>query len=500
MPQGVLPYKYEEEKSASGMTALAGLPVYLDLASVLGLGEHIRRHMHVKDQGWTDEQTILSLVLLNLAGGDSVDDLKVLEKDKGFSEVLDRIETKGLSRKKRREYSRRWRKVTHRAVPSPSAVFRYLEAFHNPEEENKREKGKAFIPLSNEHLQGLMKVNRDFITSIQKHRSSEEATLDMDATVIATQKEDALFSYKGYKAYQPINVWWAELQLMLHTEFRDGNVPAGYEQLRVLKEALDLLPEGVQKVYLRSDTAGYQHDLLKYCEKGDSRFGRIEFAIGADVTKEFRKAVAEAEEWKPVMKEVKGETRKTGKEWAEVCFVPNAIGSSRNGPVYRYLATREPLRQDVLPGMEGQLPFPAMEMNTTRYKTFGIVTNRDTEGSQLINWLHERCGKSEEAHSIMKEDLAGGRLPSSDFGENAAWWWIMLLALNLNSAMKHLVLKESWAAKRMKALRFSLINLPGRIIKKAGQLVIRIAHGHPSLGVLLEARRRIMELGYEPSG
>jgi len=500
MPQGVLPYKYEEEKSASGMTALAGLPVYLDLAAVLGLGEHIHRHMHIKEQGWTDEQTILSLILLNLAGGDSVDDLKVLEKDKGLSEVLDRIETKELSRKKRREYNRRWRKVTHRAVPSPSAVFRYLEAFHNPEDKNKREMGKAFIPLSNEHLRGLMKVNRDFITSIQKHRSSEEATLDMDATVIATQKEDALFSYKGYKAYQPFNVWWAELQLMLHTEFRDGNVPAGYEQLRVLKEALDMLPEGVQKVYLRSDTAGYQHDLLKYCEKGDGRFGRIEFVMGADVTKEFKKAVADAEEWKPVMKEVKGEMRKTGTEWAEVCFVPNAIGSFRNGAVYRYLATREPLRQDVLPGMEGQLPFPTMEMSSTRYKTFGIVTNRDLEGSALINWFHERCGKSEEAHSIMKEDLAGGKLPSSDFGENAAWWWIMILALNLNSAMKQLVLTVSWAAKRMKALRFSLISLPGRIIKKAGQLVIRIAHGHPSLGVLLEARRRIMELGYAPSG
>jgi hypothetical protein len=50
MAQGVLPYKYEEENTA----ALAGLPVYLDLASVLGLGDHIQRHMHVKEQGWTD--------------------------------------------------------------------------------------------------------------------------------------------------------------------------------------------------------------------------------------------------------------------------------------------------------------------------------------------------------------------------------------------------------------------------------------------------------------
>ena len=38
MAQGVLPYKYEKEKTAGGMTSLAGLPVYPDLASVLNLG------------------------------------------------------------------------------------------------------------------------------------------------------------------------------------------------------------------------------------------------------------------------------------------------------------------------------------------------------------------------------------------------------------------------------------------------------------------------------
>jgi hypothetical protein len=36
----------------------------------------------------------------------------------------------------------------------------------------------------------------------------------------------------------------------------------------------------------------------------------------------------------------------------------------------------------------------------------------------------------------MKDDLAGGKLPSTDFGENAAWWWIMILALNLNAKIK----------------------------------------------------------------
>jgi len=42
----------------------------------------------------------------------------------------------------------------------------------------------------------------------------------------------------------------------------------------------------------------------------------------------------------------------------------------------------------------------------------------------------------------MKEDLAGGRLPSGNFGENAAWWGITILAFNLNAAMKQLALGD----------------------------------------------------------
>ena len=507
MAQGVLPYKYEEERSRGGMTALAGLPIYLDLASVLGVSDYIRAHVHVSgsDQGWTDEQAVLSLILLNLAGGDCVDDIRILEKDEGFCRVLGRVETKGLTRQQRRAMERRWRKEHHRSVPSPSALFRYLEAFHDPGEERKREKGKAFIPASNEHLQGLRKANRDFVASIQKRHSEKEATLDTDATLVETQKREAFFSYDGYKAYQPLNVWWAEQALILHSEFRDGNVPAGYEQLRVFQEALEMLPEGVTKVYHRSDTAGYQHDFLRYCEKGENeRFGRIEFAVGVDVTKEFKKAVAEVEEseWQSFYKEIKGEKRKTRVEWAEVCFVPNAIARSKKDPVYRYMATRELLEQPELPGMERQveLPFPTMRMEKKRYKIFGIVTNRDLEGNELINWLHKRCGKSEEAHAIMKEDLAGGKLPSSCFGENAGWWWIMILAFNLNSAMKRLVLQGSWVAQRMKAIRFSLIGLPGRVLNRARGLIVRLVKNHPSLEVLVKARQRIMQIGYAPSG
>ena len=77
-------------------------------------------------------------------------------------------------------------------------------------------------------------------------------------------------------------------------------------------------------------------------------------------------------------------------------------------------------------------------------------------------------------HSIQKEDLAGGQLPSSDFGENAAWWWIMILAFNLNTLMKRLVLGDGWTRRRMKALRFHLIDVAGTLLNHAGQFVMKL--------------------------
>jgi len=509
MTQGVLPFKYEQEKNNTGMTALAGLPIYLDLAKVIGLSKSIQKHLKIRadSQGWTDVQLVLSLVLLNLAGGSSVEDLKILEADKGFCEILRKAELHGLRRKVRRALERRWRKEKKRSLPSPSAVFRYLSWFHDNEQEKIRTESsvKAFIPAPNEHLAGLEQVNKDICASLNSANPQETATLDMDATLVETNKRDALWCYKGFKSYQPLNTWWDEHGIILHTQFRDGNVPAGFEQLKVFKKALACLPEGVKKVKFRSDTAGYQHDLLKYCDKTDNKcFGKIEFAVGCNVTKAFKTAVEQIpdSQWHPINKDHMA----TGSEWAEVCFVPNELCHSKNAPEYRYLAKRQILKDQQLPGMEESqmsLPFPTMQIETKKYKVFGIVTNiKDMDGEELIHWLHKRCGRSEQVHSVMKEDLAGGKLPSSDFGANAAWWWIMIMSLNLNVIMKKLALAPSMANKRMKAIRFSIINIPGRIIKRSRSLFLRLSKNHPSYNILVEARRRIAMIqgAYAPPG
>jgi hypothetical protein len=334
MPQGVLPYKDEEEKKTAGMTSRAGLPLCLDLAVALGIPKSIGHHLTFRpSQGWTDSQMVLSLMLLALAGGDCVDDLKILEADEGFCRILERIEPVAQSR---------WRRGRSRTIPSPSAVFRYLSAFRTGEASVK---GTAFVPQS-PALTGLTRVNRDMIASIQHKSPSPVPTLDIDATLVETAKRDALFSYEGYKAYQPLNVYWAEQELLLYTEFRDGNVPANYDLLLVFKEALDYLPEGVKKIRLRSDAAGYSHDLLAYCEKNG-----VEFAVSCPVTEAFKKEVRilPSGEWKRL---------DMHREYAEVGYVPNELAHSKKGEPYRFLAIREALRQPVLPGME--LPFQTL--------------------------------------------------------------------------------------------------------------------------------------------
>ena len=112
-----------------------------------------------------------------------------------------------------------------------------------------------------------------------------------------------------------------------------------------------------------------------------------------------------------------------------------------------------------------------------------------SDGNELIWWSRKRCGKSEEAHAVMKHDPTGGGMPSGLFGVNVAWWLIMLLAFNLNSAMKHLVLGKRWINKRMKAIRFALSNLPGLVMYRSRQLVLRLNGCYTFNGLLIEAER-----------
>ena len=143
--------------------------------------------------------------------------------------------------------------------------------------------------------------------------------------------------------------------------FRDGNVPAGFEQLRVLKTALSILPSSVKQVLLRSDSAGYQEELLEYCAEGrDPRFGTIDFAIAARVSASLKKeAMALSPDAWTVLYQTDddGNVYATTQEWAEVGFVPSFAGKSKKQAEYRYVMIREPMKNVTTKTDLDALPF-----------------------------------------------------------------------------------------------------------------------------------------------
>lgn len=233
---------------------------------------------------------------------------------------------------------------------------------------------------------------------------------------------------------------------------------------------------------LRSDTAGYQIELLKYCAQGkNKRFGIIEFAISSPVTKELKQAAQAVpeSEWTPIPDTVQG--------CAEVVFVPNSLGTSKNGPEYRFIVTREEIRDTDPPELRqlslldeeelGAHPISSVHptmMNGKLYKVFALVTNLEWSAQETVEWHRKRCGKSEEVHRVLKDELAGGHVVTSALGANAGWWQITVLAFNILTLIKKSCLPEEYQASRPKKLRYWLFSLVARLGTHARKMTITL--------------------------
>ena len=90
-------------------------------------------------------------------------------------------------------------------------------------------------------------------------------------------------------------------------EFRDGNVPAGMDPLSSFLRAVRALPQSVETIYFRSDSAGYQHKPLDVMRRGlelDGKEVPVYFAISADVSDVLRGKIVSLSEsaWQPLRK------------------------------------------------------------------------------------------------------------------------------------------------------------------------------------------------------
>ncbi len=458
--QGVLPFQLIQDTSTVLITSFGGIPLVMETFRALGLGRSIQKHLPLlQRQGkYREADYIESFISLFAAGGDCVDDVEKLRADEGLLKL-------GLR------------------VPSAEAARWFLNMFHEEAPLEGRRPHEAFIPEETEGLEGLQSVQRELIRKATRGEQPWRATIDLDATVIESQKREAYWTYLGQKGYQPVNAYWAEQDLILVDAFRDGNVPAQTDLLWVLKEAIAALPPTIRLVRVRSDSAAYVHELLDWCRKEVVGRPRIEFAISADMTEELRAVIQALPEqaWKPLRKLTDNGLMVGRKEWAEVEFVPSQPSRKKGMKPDRYLAIRiHPLQRELF-------------TDGNAYHYFAVVTNMwSWDGERLLRWQRERCGTVEHIHDVIKNDLAGGVLPAKRFFANAAWWRLNALAYNVLSVMKRKALPQAWWPTRLKALRFHLLHIAGRVVEHGRRLFLKIAQHHPSFPLYKEARKKLL--------
>jgi hypothetical protein len=282
--------------------------------------------------------------------------------------------------------------------------------------------------------------------------------------VIESWKQEAQPTYQGGHGYQPMLALWAEMNVIVAEEFRDGNVPALQEPLRVARRAFQSLPETVTEYYFRGDSACYDKHLMNWLrneQREDFPRGPIRFAISARMQASLKEHILRLPNsaWKPYR-----EDREAVSECTDVLnYWPEAEDDKEFGPL-RFVAIRIRKRQ-------GELFADGAE---ARY--FAVVSNVwEWETKRLLEWHREKAGTIEAIHDVLKNELAAGVLPCSRFGANAAWLRLAVLTHNVITALKRMALPESYLTARPKRLRFLIFNTAGRILHHARRVLCRIA-------------------------
>lgn len=428
-----LDYELDEQIEETLITAHAGVPLVIELFRASGAAAVMDGQVQVKQRarGLSVSQMAESLFALWSAGGERCEDLKQLVKDQAL-EIL----------------------LGHAIAPA-TTVRDFLERFHSADLPLLQAGPAASVAQQSPALLGLSASNRRLLAWAQERTTVDTATLDVDGSIYESHKRSALSSYEGMPGYQPVTVLWAEKDLIVSEEFRDGNVPAQSGNWRVVRTALEQLPAGITQRFLRGDAGLYEHELLRNLD-GE----KIGYAISAPMSRELAARIGRLPEqaWQELSRE-----RDAVRQWAEVDFCPSDGDWRKHGPTpRRYLAIRILKTQG------------ALFADGADRRHFAVVTNLDWAGDKIISWHREKAGTIEHAHEVLKNELAAGCFPSGKFGANAAWFRLNAMLYNLLSLLKRETLPGEFHAIKPKRLRFVLLNTVGRLVRHARETLLRV--------------------------
>jgi len=415
LAQTVLPFKLEATEEM--LTANAVLALFGEFMRGVGFSRWLAQEMPKpgSGRGYAADAYVPPLVLMLAGGGRSLEDLRTLKNDAALATVLKQA-----------------------ALPSTDAVGDWLRRIG-------AETGLA----------GLGRINQRIVATRIRQSGITAHTLDGDASQIVAEKEAAHVTYKGEQGYMPMIGHLAEAGVVIHDEFREGNIAPATDNLGFIPACEARLPRGHRIAHVRLDSAGYQAGIFNHCEDTGKTF-----AIGGRLDAPTQKVIAEMHE-------------SAWKHYADCAVAETWHSMNGTKKAFRLIVVKH--KRQV-----------ALFDDKPRYHV--IASNRVESTADTLIWYRQRGEVSENGIKELKIGFGMERMPCGQFAANAAFFRIGVIAHNLFVLFQHSVLGTDWQRYKVATVRWRLFHLPGKVVRHAGTWVLKVAAAAVDLFRSIRAR------------
>jgi len=295
-----------------------------------------------------------------------------------------------------------------------------------------------------------------------KESGLSEVTLDADATFVKTDKQGVSdYCYKKFKSLSMLLGFIAETGSCIYQEFGPGSKSPALNLDKQLYSVNDKLSSNNIKLKnYRSDSAGYQADIINYCNANNINF----FIRGKKTNLDF----SSLEHW-DTLKDRYGTP-------IDNTEISETIHTMDKTEAFRLIVTRKKCYD---PSLFGEF----------YYEYYAIATNSDLSKEEVFNFYNER-GKCEYYIKSVKWDLSLRKLPCGSLEANALWVNISLIAYNVIKLFSVI----TGLNKNLKSLRYLIFNTVGRIITHANKTYLKLFCNNKKYNLFLYLREKCLTL------
>jgi len=255
-----------------------------------------------------------------------------------------------------------------------------------------------------------------------------EYTLDIDATLIESDKGDAQKSYAGTVGYHPMLGYLSDgtdHPVCSTVKFRQGNESPQTDILESLKKTRRILASNGKRLkYFRSDSAGYQSKIINECQERGIRY---------TITADFDSSVIEDIGRIPSTTWLRIRDREgilTDSEYAETTHLMNGSNHS-----FRLIVKRKRNRQIDL--------FDEI-FYSDYYAVVTNITEEEMSGDAVL-LHHQQRGNCERFIKDGKYGLNLQYVPCGTIEANRIYYTIGMLAYNVMKLFQFLILPERYS-------------------------------------------------------